>query len=77
MLDYCGVELMIDSQVLALCNPSFDPLKLKAGQKGKENHETEKKYNGVKCSEKCLFGRLIGEINEKDEDKIYEISEHG
>jgi hypothetical protein len=50
---------------------------LKAGQKGKEDDETEKKCNGVKRREKCLLGRLIGEIDEKDEDKIYEISEHG
>jgi hypothetical protein len=77
LLEYGCVKLMVDPQILALCNPSFDPLKLKAGQKGKENDETEKKYNGVKRSEKCLLGRLIGEINEKDEDKIYEISEHG
>jgi hypothetical protein len=77
LLDYGGVELMVDPQILALCNPSFDPLKLKAGQKGKEDDETEKKCNGVKRREKCLLGRLIGEIDEKDEDKIYEISEHG
>jgi hypothetical protein len=77
LLNYGSVEQMVDPQVLALCNPSFDPLKLIACQKREENDEAEKKCNGVKCREKCLLGGLIGEIYEKDEDKIYKISEHG
>ena len=68
---------MVDTQILTLCNPSFDPLKLKAGQERKKENQTEKKCERVKGREKGIVGGLIGEINEKYEDKIYEISEHG
>ena len=67
---------MVDTQILTLCNPSFDPLKLKAGQERKKENQAKKKCKRVKGREKGLVGRLIGEINEKYEDKIYEISEH-
>jgi hypothetical protein len=75
-VEYGGVELMVDTQILTLCNPSFDPLKLKAGQERKKENQTDKKQTRVKRREKGVVGRLIGEINEKYEDKIYEISEH-
>jgi hypothetical protein len=76
-VEHGGVELMVDTQILTLCNPSCDPLKLKAGQERKKENQTEKKCKRIKGREKGLVGRLIGEINEKYEDKIYEISEHG
>ncbi len=76
MVEHGGVELMVDTQILTLCNPSFDPLKLKAGQERKKENQTEKKRKRVKRREKGVVGGLIGEINEKYEDKIYEISEH-
>jgi len=75
-VEYGGVELMVDTQILTLCNPSFDPLKLKAGQERKKENQTDKKHTRVKHCEKGVVGRLIGEINEKYKDKIYEISEH-
>jgi hypothetical protein len=76
-VEYGGVELMVDTQILTLCNPSFDPLKLKAGQERKKENQTEKKCKRFKSREKGVFGGLIGEINEKYEDEIYKVSEHG
>ena len=76
MVEYGGVELMVDTQILTLCNPSFDPLKLKAGQERKKENQTDKKHTRVKRRKKGVVGGLIGEINEKYEDKIYEISKH-
>jgi hypothetical protein len=75
-MEHGGVKLMVDTQILTLCNPSFDPLKLKASQERKKENQTEKKRKRVKRREKGVVGRLIGEIDEKYEDKIYEISEH-
>jgi hypothetical protein len=49
---------------------------LKAGQERKKENQTDKKHTRVKRREKGVVGGLIGEINEKYEDKIYEISEH-
>jgi hypothetical protein len=71
-----GVELMVDAQILTFGNSILDPLKLKAGQKRKKENQTEKKCNRFKNREKGVFGGLIGEINEKYEYKINEISEH-
>jgi hypothetical protein len=41
-VEHGGVELMVDTQILTLCNPSFDPLKLKTGQERKKENQTEK-----------------------------------
>ena len=68
---------MVDTQILTFGNSIQDSLKLKAGQKRKKENQTDKKQTRVKRREKGVVGRLIGEINEKYEDKIYEISEHG
>jgi len=76
LVEHGGVELMVDPQVLTLCNPSFNPLKLKAGQERKKKNQTDKKCQRVKRREKGVLGGLVGEINEKYKDKIYEISEH-
>jgi hypothetical protein len=76
-VEHGGIELMVDTQILAFCNLSFDSLKLKAGQERKQENQTEKKRKRVKRREKSLVGGLIGEIDKKYEDKIYEISEHG
>jgi hypothetical protein len=76
-VEHSGVELMVDTHILTLCNPFFDPLKLKAGQKRKEDNQTEKKRKRIKRREKGLIGGLIGKINEEYEDEIYEISKHG
>ena len=76
MVEYGGVELMVDTQILTLRNSSFDPLKLKAGQERKKENQKDKQHTRVKRREKGVVGRLIGEINEKYKDKIYEISEH-
>ncbi len=75
-MEHGGVELMVDPQILTLCNPFFDPLKLKAGQERKKENQTEKKRKRIKRREKSVLGGLIGKINEKNKDKIYEISEH-
>ena len=75
-MQYDRVELMVDTQILTICNPSCDPLELKAGQEWKQENQTEKKRKRVKRREKSLVGGLIGEIDKKYEDKIYEISEH-
>jgi hypothetical protein len=76
-VEHYGVKLMVDPQILTLCDPSFDPSKLKARQERKKENQTEKKRKRVNRREKGVIGGLIGEINEKYEDKIYEISEHG
>ena len=68
---------MVDTQILTFCNPSCDPLELKAGQERKQENQAEKQRKRVNRSEKSLVGGLISEIDEKYEDKIYEISEHG
>jgi len=75
-VEHGGVKLMVDTQILTLGNSSFDSLKLKAGQERKKENQTEKKRKRVKRREKGVVGGLIGEIDEKYEDKIYEISEH-
>jgi len=77
LVEHCSVELMVDTQILTLCNSSFDPLKLKAGQERKKDNQTEKKRKRVERREKGVIGGLIGEINEKYENKVYEVSEHG
>jgi hypothetical protein len=41
-VEHGGVELMVDTQILTFCNPSFDPLELKAGQERKQENQTEK-----------------------------------
>ena len=67
---------VIDVQILSPRDASFDSLKLKAGQIRETDYQAEKQCEGFKRREIGFIGRLIGEIDQQDQNEINKIAKH-
>jgi hypothetical protein len=76
-VQYRSVKLVVDPQILSSGDSPFDPLKLKAGEIGKQKNKTEKKCKCLKSRKKSVVGGLVGQIDEEYKNEIYKISKHG
>ena len=71
-----GVKPVFDAQILSPGDASFDSLELKAGQIREAECQAEKQGEWFEHREIGLIGRLIGEIDQQDQNEINKIAKH-
>jgi hypothetical protein len=59
-MEHSVVEMMIDSQVLTVCNSFFDPFKLKSGKNSEKENQAKKQRKRIERPEEGVVRRLIG-----------------